>query len=115
MDKRNLVNLLLRISIASVFLYAAVSATLNPDNWIGYLPQYLKNLFPAKQLLLAFSFYEVALSLWILSGKKGFYAGLLSAATLLGIIVTNFRAIDITFRDLAIFFSSIALAIDSKD
>lgn len=115
MDKKNLVNVLLRISIASVFLYAVVSATLNPDNWIGYLPQFLRNIFPAKYLLLSFSFYELILSLWILSGKKTFYAAIISAVTLLGIIVTNIGALDITFRDFAIFFAALALAVDSKE
>ncbi len=114
MEKRKLVNLLLRISIASVFLYAAASATLNPNNWIGYLPQFLRNIFPAKYLLWLFSFYELLLSLWILSGKKTFYAGILSAITLMGIITTNLGALDITFRDLAIFFAALALTLESK-
>ncbi|HVZ12232.1 MAG TPA: hypothetical protein VG965_04340 [Patescibacteria group bacterium] len=104
------VNLLLRISIASVFLYAAVAATLQPQNWIWYIPQILRNMFPGPLLLLSFSAYQAILSIWILSGKKTFYAASLACLTFIGIIVANINSIDILFRDLTIFFASLALA-----
>lgn len=112
MNKYSLI--LLRIGIASVFLYAAVSATLNPLNWVGYLPQYLRNIFPGDLLLKSFSFYELVLGVWLLTGWKSFYSAVLSSLTLFGIIVTNLGAFDITFRDVAILFSSISLALVSK-
>lgn len=114
MHNHKAVLILLRLSISSVFLYAAIASILAPYNWIGYLPQALKNIFPAQPLLLVFSFYELALSLWILSGKKTFYAAILAAASLMGIIVSNISQIDILFRDFAIFFSALALAMATQ-
>lgn len=106
--------ILLRTGIASVFIYAAVAAMLNPSNWIGYLPQYLRNIFPSSLLLKSFSFYELALGVWLLTGWKSFYSAVFSSLTLFGIIITNLGAFDITFRDVAILFSSISLALVSK-
>lgn len=105
---------LLRSGIASVFLYAAVASFLEPQNWIGYLPQFLRSIFPANILLITFSTYEIILSIWILWGYKVFYSSLIAALTLIGIIITNLGALDITFRDVAILFAAVALAILEK-
>src|SRR5476651_978209 len=114
MENSKLVTLLLRLSIASVFLYAAVAATLQPLNWIGFIPEIFYKIAPASTLLLGFSFYQLILALWILSGKKSFYSSLLAAITLLGIIVANWGDIDILFRDFAIFFAAAALTVNSR-
>jgi len=113
MDKRKLLTLSLRLSIASVFLYAAAAATLQPDNWIGYIPQVIRNIFPANILLMGFSFYQVALALWILTGWKAVFSASLAALTLLAIIVANISQTDILFRDFAIFFAALALLFNS--
>jgi len=107
------VNLLLRLSIASVFLYAAIAATLEPQNWIFYIPKFIRDMFPAQILLGGFSFYQAVLSIWILSGKKTFYAASLASLTILGIIGANINVIDVLFRDFSIFFASLALAVGS--
>ncbi len=113
MNNTKLVTFLLRISIASVFLYAAVAATVQPTNWIGFIPHVFYSLAPANILLLGFSAYQFVLALWILIGWKSFYSGLLASITLLAIIIANWGDIDILFRDFAIFFAAIALAVDS--
>lgn len=113
MQNPKLVHFLLRLSIASVFLYAAGAATLQPYNWVGFIPQVFTIIAPANLLLLGFSLYQLVLAVWILSGWKAFYSSLLAAATLLGIITANWGDIDILFRDFAIFFASLALAAGS--
>jgi len=110
-SKVGLVSFFLRAGLALVFLYAAISSFLNPSSWIGFIPLFLKNLIDANLLLFAFSFYEIILGLWLLSNKSIFYASLFSALTMLGIIIPNFLALDIVFRDIAILFSAIALMI----
>ncbi|MDE2026444.1 MAG: DoxX family membrane protein [Patescibacteria group bacterium] len=110
MRNQKLVLFLLRISITSVFWYAAIASTLEPENWIGFLPQTLRNMFPANQLLVVFSVYEALLGVWVVSGWKTFYAACLAILTLTGIIITNFGAVDIVFRDLAIIGAALALA-----
>lgn len=113
MENPKIVHLLLRFSIASVFLYAAVAATLEPFNWIGFIPQVFTTIAPASLLLVGFSLYQLILAVWILSGWKAFYASLLAAVTLVGIITANWGDIDILFRDFAIFFAAFALAVGS--
>ncbi len=115
MKNHNLELFLLRLGIASVFLYAAIAGCLEPQNWIGYLPQFLRNIFPATTLLMFLGIYEIILSLWLLWGKKVFWAALISAFTLLGIIVTNIGALDIVFRDIAILFAALSLAVSTYE
>jgi len=106
-----LVSFFLRVGLALVFLYAAISSFLSPSSWIGFIPLFLRNLIDANLLLFAFSFYEIILGLWLLSNKTVFYASLLSALTILGIVISNLGALDIVFIDIAILFSAIALMI----
>lgn len=113
-DQQKTAQILLRIGIASVFLYAAVAATFQPYNWIGYIPQAVRNIFPGQILLFIFSLYQIILGVWILLGWKAFYSAFLAAFTLLGIILANIGQLDILFRDFAIFFSSIALFLMSR-
>lgn len=101
--------ILLRLGIAFTFFYAAIFSFLNPNDWIGFFPLFLRNLIGAP-LLNIFIFYEFVLGFWLLSGRHGFLAGLVSAATILGIIVFNFGAFDIVFRDVGLFFAALALA-----
>jgi uncharacterized membrane protein YphA (DoxX/SURF4 family) len=101
----------LRAAIASVFAYAAIGSFLTPDNWIGFFPSFLRQLVPQPLLLSGFSVYELFLAVWLLSGKYTFYAAILAALTLSGIIVFNYDQLDIIFRDFAIILSAISLAI----
>ena len=55
--------------------------------------------------------YQIGLALWLLSGKYTFYAAILAAVTLLGIIFPNISDLDVIFRDVAIFFGAVALAL----
>lgn len=111
MTQKKLSFFLLRAAIASVFMYAAISSFLTPDNWIGYFPLFLRHIVPQNILLGGFSIYEFALSIWLLSGKFTFYAAILSAVTLSGIIVFNLNQLDVVFRDFAIILSSLSLAV----
>ncbi|OGL64619.1 hypothetical protein A3B21_02720 [Candidatus Uhrbacteria bacterium RIFCSPLOWO2_01_FULL_47_24] len=114
MQNEKLAILFLRVGIATVFLYASVAAMLDPNSWIGFFPEFLRNIFPAKLLLYTHSIAELILALWIFSGWKMFYAGLLSAGALLTIIIANITLFDIVFRDIAIFFAALALAVLSR-
>lgn len=106
----NLTALLLRIGLAGVFIYAAVSSTISPREWVGYLPSLATEYIQAETLLKIFSVYELALAGWLLSGLYVRYAALLCAATLIGISVTNFSLFAISFRDIGLAFAALALA-----
>ena len=111
MKNYNLALFLLRLGIASVFLYAAIAAFIEPQNWVGYLPQFLRNIFPANILLILFGAYQVVLSLWLLWGKKVFWASILAILTFIAIITVNIGSLDIVFRDIAILFAALSLAV----
>lgn len=106
---------LLRAGLAVIFTYAAVSSFKNPQDWVGYLPSFVRKSGNAHNLLKVFSVYELALAAWFVSGKYVKYAALLAAATLAGIVVSNSKLFAITFRDIALIFSALALFVLSWD
>jgi uncharacterized membrane protein YphA (DoxX/SURF4 family) len=107
---QQLTPLLLRAGLAIIFLYAAISSFANPEDWAGYLPGMLTERVSADGLLKIFSVYELLLAAWLVSGVYTRYAALLCAATLGGIVVSNFELFAITFRDIALIFAALALA-----
>ena len=113
-NKNVLVSFFLRAGLAVVFLYAGIASLISPENWVGFIPQFIQNNFPTSILLILFSVYEISISLWLLSNKKILYASILSSATMLLIIIFNFSVFDVVFRDIAILFMAISLVILSK-
>ena len=105
----HLTSLLLRLGLAGVFFYAAVAATLTPDNWIGYLPGFVASSAYGYTALHAFSAVQVVIALWLLSGKKPVWSGSVSALTMVAIVIQNITILDIVFRDVAIFFMAASL------
>src|SRR3989344_6893178 len=98
-----------RIGLAFAFFYAAVASYFNPNSWIGFFPDFLRNLFPQPVLLGWFSIFEAVLGFWLLSGRFLFWAGFISAGVLAGITAFNFAQMDIVFRDVSLFFVSLGL------
>jgi uncharacterized membrane protein YphA (DoxX/SURF4 family) len=108
--KQNISAWLLRIGLAVVFLYAVISATLNPSDWVGFMPSFATKIVEAATLLKIFSVFELFLSLWLLSGLYTRYAALVTAVALAGIVFTNFSLFAISFRDIGLIFAALALA-----
>ncbi|MBI2669504.1 hypothetical protein HYX14_06705 [Candidatus Woesearchaeota archaeon] len=115
MDNKSLAGFFLRVGIAIVFLYAAVSAFLNPDAWIGFIPGWFRAIIPAGIFMWVYNLYQIGLSLWLLSGKRTFEASIIAGLTLLAIVILNMSALDLVFRDVAILFGAAALAALSKE
>lgn len=105
----NLPAFFLRLGIGTVFLYAALSAVLQPSLWVGFFPTWFATFFNERVLLFLFALYQITLSFWLFSSWKTDKAAVVAALTLLLIIIVNISLLDIVFRDLAIFFSSLAL------
>lgn len=114
LKSKQLTPLLLRAGLSIVFLYAAISSFVNPQDWVGFLPHFLTDRIAGDTLLKFFSLYEITLAAWLISGVYVRWAALLCALTLAGIIVFNMRQFPITFRDLALVFAALGLAA-SKD
>lgn len=113
-DRNVLVSFFLRAGLAVVFLYAGIASLISPENWVGFIPQFIQDNFPASILLILFSVYEISIGLWLLSNKKIFYASILSSKIMFLIIIFNFSVFDVVFRDIAILFMAISLVILSK-
>jgi len=110
MKNQEIASLLLRIGIAFSFIYAAIFSFINPISWIGFFPKFLQ----ASAVLVTFSIYEISLALLLIFNKKTYCIAILSALTMLGIVIFNLGALDIVFRDVTILLASIALAILSR-
>ena len=110
-DREVLVSFSLRIGLAVVFFYAAIAAFLDPNSWIGFIPLFVRSIIGPLTFLHIHSFAEIVLGLWLLSNKKTFYAAILSALAIVSILIFNVGALDIIFRDVAIFFMAVALSI----
>lgn len=111
MTRESIALFLLRCAIASVFIYAAVASFLNPDNWVEFFPLFLQQAIPEHILITGFSVYEIIMAVWLLSGKFTFYAAVISALTISGIVIFNLSVLDVIFRDFAIMLSAVSLAV----
>lgn len=103
--------LLLRASLATIFLYASIGGFLQPREWVGYLPPLLTNHISGFILLPFFSSFELALALAFIIGMYTRWAAVLAALTLAGIVAANFSLFIITFRDFALLLAALALAV----
>lgn len=108
--RKTLPFLLLRLGLAVVFGYAALSSLIDPREWVGYLPSFLTQLAPTTVLLKVMALYELGLVVWLLSGVAARYAGLACALTLAGIVLFNFDLFAVSFRDVGLLFAALALA-----
>ena len=107
--------LMLRIGLAFSLFYAALSSLIDPMSWIGYFPQFVRDLAPSEALLTAgFSFVQLVVGGWILSGKDIFIPSVMAVAMLLGIILFNLSQMAVIFRDISILFMALALALANQ-
>lgn len=114
-EQSRFMSLFLRIGLAIVFLYAAISSFISPNDWVGYLPGFVRNILPATAVLGIFSVIELSLAAWLLSGVYVRFAALLCVIMLLGIVVSNFSLLPISFRDIGLIFAALALAVIKED
>ena len=102
-------SLLIRIGLAGVFTYAAISAFRTPTAWISYIPAFTTKLVSAKLSLDIISVFQLLLAIALLTGKYLKYTALIAALLLGGIMVTNLNTLLITFRDFGLVLAALAL------
>lgn len=102
---------LLRWGIAFVFFYAAVSALVHSQDWIGYFPEGVRKVLGVHQyaLLSVFSVYEIFLAGWLFLGRNLKIAAGLSFLSLAGITIANIQILDVVFRDVGLALAALAL------
>src|SRR3989344_2780922 len=98
------VSLILRFGLAFVFIYAGISAFINPQNWIGFVPTFIGNFITRGFVLMDFSILEIILGIGLLFNYKTYFLSIVSMIFLMGIILPNTLVLDVIFRDVAIFF-----------
>lgn len=101
----------LRVGVAFAFLYPPVAAVFDPVSWFAYFPRFLRAL-PIDSLVLLHGFgaIEIALALWVLSGKNIRPPAILMTLMLIAIVAFNWTLADVVFRDLSIATTTLALA-----
>ncbi len=111
MRKKTLPPFTLRLGLAFSFLYPAIDSFFHPDTWIGFFPARLVAVSPVDVLMfgLLFSGLEIVIALGILFMRDPFYPALAAVVVLLGIVMFNWSAFDIVFRDISIMSMAIAL------
>ena len=100
--------LALRLGLSLVFIYAALHMLLDPQNWLGFVPNWIGKLIDPKLFLTIHSIFELLLGLAILFGWFLEPASLIAALDLAAIIVF-FGVDDITFRDFGLVMAAVAL------
>ena len=111
MNKEKIVSGLLAWGIAFTLTYASIAGFMNPGAWVGFIPDFISKIVGAELFLKINGVVEIVLALWLISGKKVFYPAVISGLMMLGILIFNFGAMDILFRDVAIVFMASALAV----
>lgn len=101
----------LRLALAFAFLYAGISSLINPQNWIGFIPQFVANIVNPELALDVFSVVEVVLGVWLLSAWKKFEAAVVSVVVLIGITLPNLNLMNVVFRDIALIIVAVGLGV----
>jgi uncharacterized membrane protein YphA (DoxX/SURF4 family) len=103
------VSWLLRIGLATVFIYAAISAFREPAAWISFVPHFTTKFVDAKTSLDIISVLQLIVAAGLLLGKYVRIWALISVGLLGGIIIFNLSSLLITFRDVGLLFMALAL------
>lgn len=99
----------LQAGLAFVLFYAAISSLYEPDAWISYIPSFTTSIIPANASLVAVSFFQIILGVWLLSGIYARYAALVTTALIAGLVIFNLNELIITFRDTGLILAALAL------
>ena len=114
MDK-DIPKVVLRVGLAIVFLYFGFSQIQSPDNWIGYLPEFLtgiNNVSPNNIIMLN-GFVELTLGIYLLIGLYTRFASAILGLHLIGITLSiglnpvGIRDFGLTIATLVVFLNGV--------
>jgi uncharacterized membrane protein YphA (DoxX/SURF4 family) len=106
---QNLPALLLRVGLAFVFAYAAISSFREPAAWVGFVPGLVQHILQATTFLHLFALFELLLAAAFIVGKFVRYAAALAVLSLAGLVIFNLNALLVTFRDIGLACMAAAL------
>jgi len=94
-------NLLLRIAVAFPMVWAGVRQTMNPTDWIGFIPSWLGSFIAPEVFLTIHSVFNIVIGIGLLIGFWRILFSAAAAASLASIVI--FYGIDdTTFRDVGL-------------
>jgi uncharacterized membrane protein len=107
---------LIRAGLAFSFIYAGIGGFLKPENWIGWFPPLVREIFPFSDAVLlgAWGALELLLAIWLLSGWQRAFACYAAAFLLFGVTIANWSLMDIVFRDIALGLAAVGLGVHYK-
>lgn len=104
----------LRISMALVFLWFAINQLISPSNWTGYLPNFLLNTSNPEFFIYMNAIFEIIFGSTLILGMFTRISALLLGIHLLGISITmGWTAIAI--RDYGLAFATITIFLNGPD
>lgn len=108
---------LLRMGLVFVFLYAAISGFISPENYVKWIPPFLYMLpnFNSLLFLRAFFSFEILLVLLVISKRWAATGALLMAFVLAAFTVFNLFSMDTLFRNVGLFFAALALFVLARE
>ncbi|HZS42629.1 MAG TPA: hypothetical protein VFA52_00170 [Candidatus Paceibacterota bacterium] len=109
--RQHLTDLILRISLAFAFVYAALLGYLHPFDWIGYFPNFIREHFSDSVVLNLFGLSELIIAAWFLWGRKLFIPSVVASLYLFGSLIFNFHQFDVLFRNVPILGISLSLCV----
>ncbi|HEY4496552.1 MAG TPA: DoxX family membrane protein [Candidatus Paceibacterota bacterium] len=105
-------NLILRLALAFTFLWSGLSSLYSPENWIGFVPDWIE-LFIAKDIFLTVhSVAEISLGIGFLIGLWTPIFSLIAFLALISILIIA-GIDDITFRDVGLVALALVLFLRS--
>jgi uncharacterized membrane protein YphA (DoxX/SURF4 family) len=100
--------LALRIGLGLTFIYAGIMSFLAPENWIGFVPQWIGSIIDPMIFLQIHAGFEIVLGLALLVGLWLPLVALLAFLDIFAILL--FYGIDeVTFRDFGLLMAALAL------
>ncbi len=114
-QSKNLAPVVLRISMALVFLYFGFSQTISPDDWISFVPEFLVPSFmTANNLVMLNALFEITLGFFMISGLYTRFSSLLLSLHLFGITLSiGFNPLGI--RDFGLAFATLVVYLNGPD
>lgn len=104
----------LRIAMALVFFWFAINQLIAPDDWTGYLPEFLANTANPEIFIYANAVFELIFGALLILGIYTRIAAFLLGIHLLGISITlGWSAIAI--RDYGLAFATLAIVLNGPD
>ncbi len=103
---------LLRVAVVFPMLWAGIGGLANPQNWIGYLPDFIWNPVTRSFLLMGHSVLLIATAILLMSGPWRWFFALMAFGNLAGILIF-YGLDDITFRDVGL--AIVALVLFAKE